>query len=103
MKKTVVKDLPEKYRELASYIEALQFEVASRRSLLAFAIEKGLRKRESFAEYETEYREFFVKYEQAKEEFGKTAVTELFGPVDSWDLDFATKRITAAVNAEENK
>lgn len=103
MKKTVVKDLPEKYRELANYIEALQFEVASRRSLLAFAIEKGLRKKESFVEYETEYKEFFVKYEQAKDEFGKTAVTELFGSVDNWNLDFATKRITAVVNVEENE
>lgn len=98
MKSTIIKDVPEKYTGMAEYLEALNFEVESRKSLLVFAIEKGLQGNESFEEYEREYKEFFVKYDQAKREFSRTAISEMFGEnAGGWSLDFASKRVSCVV------
>lgn len=96
MKKTEIRELADEFVGLAEYLEALNFEVESRRALLVFALEKGLRGTGSFEEYEREYKEFFIKYEQAKREFSQRAIPELLeenGPKVSWELDFGSKRL----------
>lgn len=96
MKKTEIRDLSDEFTELAEYLEALHFELESRRALLVFALEKGLRGKGSFDEYEREYKELFIKYEQAKREFSQRAIPELLeenGPRVSWELDFSSKRL----------
>lgn len=89
-------------KELCDYIEALHYEVYSRKDLLTFAIGKGLVDTESFNKYHNEYQEFYVKYEIAKQELYDTYVKEKYGykPL-KWELKFSTR--TLIIMDGENK
>lgn len=75
-------------------LEALAYEVGSRKDLLSYMIQSGVKPTDdAFKAYHQEYQEFFVQYEEAKAAFQKEAVDTL-GPGLSWNLDFATRTLT---------
>lgn len=79
-------------KELCDYIEALHYEVYSRKDLLTFAIGKGLVDTESFNKYHNEYQEFYVKYETAKDELYNMYLKEKYeGKPIHWELKFNTR------------
>lgn len=95
MKKTV--KIPE---ELRDYIEALHYDVKSRQDLLSFVIEKGLDSNtESFAKYHNEYKEFFVMYEEAKEDLERTYIKPLLGENQraDWELNFSESELVISI------
>lgn len=77
--------------ELRDYIESLHYEVESRKSLLTFAMEKGLTNTDSFREYHKEYRECFVMYEQAKHDLEESYVKPTLDEDEKadWELIFS--------------
>ena len=92
-------DVPEEFSELACYLESLYFEVESRKSLLAFAMERGLRGNPNFEEYETEYKEFFIEYETVKKEFESKVIMTLLTDEEkadafNWFLNFDEQTVT---------
>ena len=91
MKKTV-----EVNAELRDYIEALNYEVESRKSLIAFALEKGLVENESFKKYHDEYKEAFIMYEEAKANLEQQFVVPLLKEDEKceWNLNFKDCIIT---------
>lgn len=87
--KTVNVRIPEDVRD---DIQALQFEVESRKDLLAHMINTGVdTTSDGFKRYEKEYQEFFVKYNIAKEDMqNKILKPAIQGTLLSWNLDFST-------------
>ena len=80
--------------ELSSYIESLHYEVNSRSSLLTFAMGKGMGDTDAFKQYHDEYREFFMKYEVAKQElYDRFIRKDWDGQKVNWKLDFPTHTI----------
>ena len=79
-------------KELCDYIEALHYEVYSRKDLLAFAMGKGFADTDSFKQYHDEYQEFYVKYETAKDELYNMYLKEKYeGKPIRWELKFDTR------------
>lgn len=79
-------------QELCDYIEALHYEVYSRKDLLTFAIGKGIVDTDSFKQYHDEYQEFYVKYETAKDELYNMYLKEKYeGKPIHWELKFNTR------------
>ena len=96
--KTIVVTIPE---DVKNGIQALQFEVESRKDLLAHMVNTGVDiTSETFKSYEKEYQEFFVKYNVAKEalqdQYLKPAVE---GRLVNWNLDFASNEVTCNYEA----
>ena len=80
--------------ELSSYIESLHYEVNSRSSLLTFAMGKGMGDTDAFKQYHDEYREFFMKYEVAKQElYDRFIRKDWDGQKVNCKLDFPTHTI----------
>ena len=80
--------------ELRSCIESLHYEVNSRSSLLTFAMGKGMGDTDAFKQYHDEYREFFMKYEVAKQElYDRFIRKDWDGQKVNWKLDFPTHTI----------
>lgn len=80
-------------KELCDKIEALQYEVESRKDLIAFIISNDMKTSSSqFERYNQEYLEFYKKYNLAKQEMVRT----YFPDVNylSWNLDFASRTVT---------
>lgn len=81
--------------ELRDYIEALAYDVESRKNIIIFALEKDLIHTDSFKQYQKEYQDAFVSFELAKQELEKTYVKPIIGDRQViWDLDYSTKIIT---------
>lgn len=76
--------------DLRDYIESLHFEVESRKSLLSFVMEKGLVESDSFKKYHDEFKEFFIMYEQAKENLEESYVKPTLNEDEkaNWELVF---------------
>lgn len=91
--KTTKVTIPEDVRD---HIQSLQYEVESRKDLLAHMINTGTDiDSEPFKKYEKEYQEFFVQYNVAKEAMQKNLLepavqTKLI----SWNLDFESCEVT---------
>lgn len=96
--KTVTIRIPE---NVNNHIQAMQFEVESRKDLLAHMINSGVNiTSDTFKAYEKEYQEFFVKYNLAKDEMQSThLVPAVDGKLISWNLDFASCEVVC--NYEE--
>lgn len=86
MAKIIVRD------ELCNKIEALQYEVESRKDVIAQIVAGSLvMKKESFDAYQNEYKQFFIQYNKAKQEM----LDEYNVSNDTmWSLDFNSKELT---------
>ena len=78
--------------DVRDQIQALQYEVDSRKDLLTFMVDKGCDvSSDSFKAYHKEYQEFHIQYEAAKEEMQKQILEPAVpGKLIRWDLNFAT-------------
>lgn len=85
MKITISKEVVEK-------IEALQYEVESRKDVISQILANGFKiTGESFAKYQDEYRKYFIQYNKAKQEMLDTYQI----PKDTaWNLSFSTCELT---------
>lgn len=94
MKTTVIK-IGEDVRD---HIQALQYEVESRKDLLAHMIQTGTDTgSEAFKRYEKEYQEYFVQYNIAKEALQNQVLSpQVEGKLISWNLDFASCEVTCS-------
>lgn len=80
-------------KEMCDKIEALQYEVDSRKDLIAFIIANDMKTTSSqFEKYNKEYLEYFKKYNQAKQEMVHTYFPDI--NYLSWNLDFASRTVT---------
>lgn len=79
--------------DVVTQIQALQYECDSRKSLLAFMLDKGGSiESESFKAYHTEYTNFNSQYEKAKEEMQETILApQIPGKLLTWKLDFSSR------------
>lgn len=86
MAKIIIRD------ELCNKIEALQYEVESRKDVIAQIVAGSLvMKKESFDAYQNEYKQFFIQYNKAKQEM----LDEYNVSNDAmWSLDFNSKELT---------
>ena len=91
--KTIKVTIPEDIRDT---IQALQFEVESRKDLLAHMISTGIDlTSDTFKSYEKEYQEYFVKYNLAKEDMQNNCLKPAVdGKLINWNLDFASCEVT---------
>lgn len=79
-------------KELVEKIEALQYEVESRKDILSHMIANGMNTTsDKFVKYHDEYQAFFMNYNKAKQEMMKE-----YGVPNNvnWNLDFATRILT---------
>lgn len=84
-KKTL--NIPPQYQEMALYLEALNYEVVNIGNLLIFALNEDLKHTDSFARYEGDYQDFYIKYDLAKREFERCVIRELLAE-DEWQRPF---------------
>lgn len=91
MKKIILEN-----NEAIGHLEALGYEVGSRKDLLSYMISTGVKPSdEAFQAYHKEYQGFFIQYEEAKSAFEKEFVEPLApGRRLTWNLDFATRQLT---------
>ena len=79
-------------KKYVSKIEALQYEVESRKDVIAQILGNGFRVAgDTFSKYQDEYRDFFIQYNKAKQE-----MLDAYG-VDSktaWNLEFTSCELT---------
>ncbi len=90
MKKTVIVN-----EELCTKIESLQYEVESRKEIIAQVVSSMIYTNGNlFEQYQEEYRKFYIEFNQAKAEMLRT-----YGISDDtpWNLDFATRELTYGV------
>lgn len=74
--------------KMRDYLEALHYEVESRKELIAFALERDIKHTPSFDEYQKEYREVCAEYELAKKELEKEYLVGKCEGYTGWRLDF---------------
>lgn len=84
-------------------LQKLSIEVESRQSLLAFMISHDMMNNYNFSKYEDEYKEFYILYEQEKQNFQKIYIDPILidkkaDPTkSSWYLDFNTGEVTVTL------
>ena len=77
-----------------NYLESLSYEVKSRESLIDFLIQQGHKKDSDFIEkYHTEYQDFFIQYDIAKNKFTNEFILKKYPNMKKWDLNFYTKTL----------
>ena len=78
--------------ELVNKLEALNYEVNSRRDIIAFMLSGDYLRTEAFAQYQQEYQNFYVQYDLLKKMLEDTYVKPLLkdDQTVSWNLDFAS-------------
>lgn len=83
-------------QELSELIERYQYEVFSRRNIIAHMLERGMDiSSESFKKYEKDYQDYFVLYESVKQELEEQIPEVQDGlKKKSWNLDFQTSTVT---------
>lgn len=75
--------------ELSNYLESLHYEANCRSALLTYLIKQDVANNDSFKAYNDEYREYFMKYEIAKQELYDTYIkAEWDGKPVEWELKF---------------
>ena len=81
--------------EFVNLIEALHYEVNSRRDLIAYMLNSDMRTdTEAYEKYNKEYREFYIQYNEAKNKLEEIYVrTTVENPIN-WNLNFSTGEIT---------
>ena len=82
-------------QEFVNLIEALHYEVNSRRDLLSYMLNSDMRTdTAAYEKYNREYMEFFVKYTQAKNKLEEIYVRTAVEKPLNWNLDFETGEVT---------
>jgi len=97
MIKTYIETIGE---ETVNFLEALSYEVESRKNLLDFLSEKPDVNEKLFDKYFSEYQEFFVKYDLAKKNFEFTYIREKYPQVINWELTFYNRELK--INVQED-
>lgn len=81
--------------EFVNLIEALHYEVNSRKDLIAYMLNSNMRTdTEAYEKYNREYREFYVQYNEAKNKLEEMYVRTAVEDPINWNLDFSTGEIT---------
>lgn len=82
-------------QELINLIEALHYEVNSRKDLIAFMLNSDMRTdTAAYERYNKEYMEFYIQYNKAKNKLEEMYVrTAVKNPIN-WNLDFETGEVT---------
>lgn len=82
-------------QELVNLIESLQYEVNARKELISFMLSTDMSMdTHAFERYNKEYMDFYIQYNEAKNQLQKMYVyTAVENPI-SWNLDFETSEIT---------
>lgn len=79
-------------KTLVEKIEALQYEVESRKDVISQILANGFKTSgDTFAKYQAEYKEYFIQYNKAKKE-----MLDTYGVNSNtiWSLDFASGVLT---------
>lgn len=86
MEKVIIVD-----EALSTKIEALQYEVESRKEIIAQMVGGSLVvKNDQFNRYHDEYKQFFIEYNRAKQELIDAYNLQNY----TWNLDFKTRQLT---------
>lgn len=81
--------------EFVNLIEALHYEVNSRRDLIAYMLNNNMRAdTEAYERYNREYREFYVQYNEAKNKLEEMYVRTAVENPMNWNLNFETGEVT---------
>lgn len=81
--------------EFVNLIEALHYEVNSRKDLIAYMLNSDMRTdTAAYEKYNREYREFYVQYNEAKNKLEEMYVRTAVENPMSWNLDFETGEVT---------
>ena len=81
--------------EFVNLIEALHYEVNSRKDLIAYMLNSNMRTdTEAYEKYNREYREFYIQYNEAKNKLEEMYVRTAVENPTSWNLDFETGEVT---------
>ena len=81
--------------DVCELIEALQYEVESRKEIISFMLSSGMDiHSDSFKKYEKQYIDFFIQYNEAKNRLEADFVRPFANEFETWNLDFTTQIIT---------
>lgn len=81
--------------EFVNLIEALHYEVNSRKDLIAFMLNSNMRTdTEAYEKYNREYREFYIQYNEAKSKLEEMYVRTAVENPMNWNLDFNSGEVT---------
>ena len=81
--------------EFVNLIEALHYEVNSRKDLIAYMLNSNMRTdTEAYEKYNREYREFYIQYNEAKNKLEEMYVRTVIENPTSWNLNFETGEVT---------
>lgn len=81
--------------EICNKIEALQYEVESRKDIITSVIAGTVSmKGDLFEKYHNEYQEFFKQYNKAKQEMTDKYITDPALKNKAWNLTFNTCELT---------
>lgn len=96
MAKTKKKVITIEDENAVSTLEAFNYEMSSRRDLLASMVQMGVSPSDdNFQAYHKEYEEAYVKYEAAKADFERNFVRPHVGDQKlNWNLDFQSRELT---------
>ena len=82
-------------KEFVNLIEALHYEVNSRKDLIAYMLNSNMRTdTEAYEKYNREYREFYIQYNEAKNKLEEMYVRAAVENPMNWNLDFETGEVT---------
>lgn len=82
-------------QDICDLIERYQYEMIARKEIIAFMLESGMNTdTNSFKAYEKEYLEYFVKYNEAKNQLEQLYIIPVLGKVQNWNLNFRTRELT---------
>jgi len=81
--------------ELCDYVEGLQYEMESRKDLLAFMIGRDIMS-ESFNKYHEEYLEYYSQFQAAKNFIANSYCTE--DNIVSWNLNYNLQTLEIETN-----
>ena len=98
--KTTVINIDE---NICNMIEALNYEVDSRKDVISFMLYRDMDMNTSSAKtYMKEYREYFTQYQTLKSELEKKYVLPILkdNEKSTWNLDFETRELTIKISEE---
>lgn len=87
--------------EIINYLEALNYEVESRKSILKFLCENKNTTPELFNSFFADYQTYYIEYDLAKKNFEKTYIAPKYNNFSTWSLNFQTQELTI-MNKEDN-
>ena len=95
MARNVFKIIPITDQDFITTLEALNYEVESRKEIIAFMLGSDYVNSEAFEKYQQQYQDFFIKYQLAKQQLEDTYVKPLNLPGKiEWNLNFGTGELT---------